>query len=138
MNDEFEKKLQALSAQSFEAQLGELNDDVLIRLRQSRQRAISSIQLKEKRIDVYFPAWLSPISTATALASVALISSSLWFQPDTKESGTTSFDDVALLSSADELDFFENLDFYIWLESETNTRIENQSNTNKKDGKSAG
>ena len=124
MNDIFEKKLHLLSQQTFDAQLSELDDDILNRLKKSRQLALNSVKqttLENKKIEIHFPNWLSFASSATAFASVALITASLWMHTDFKmQSITTPLDDIALLSSADELDFYENLDFYIWLEEEEN------------------
>ena len=121
MNRSFEEKLQTLSQQTFNSQLNELDEDVLKRLRESRRKAIASIKPQGKRIEISFPSWLSTASTATAFASVALITASLWLGDDfTHQSTPTAMDDVALLSSTDDLEFYENLDFYIWLEDENN------------------
>jgi len=126
MTDEFEKRLQELSRQTFEKKLASLDVNTRNRLKASRQLALEKCRGKKKTTSttVTFPAWLPPVSTATAFTSVALVVTSLWFQPEFKpQTLMTPLDDIALLSSTEELEFFENLDFYIWLEDEVNNDI---------------
>ena len=122
MNNTFENKLHALAQQTFDAQLNEIDDRVLKRLKESRELALSNIKYSTKKnVEISFPGWLSFASAATAFASISVIFVSLYLQPDLKQQSiTTPLDDIALLSSDDELDFYENLDFYIWLEDENN------------------
>lgn len=132
MNDDFEKKLKTLSQHTFDKQTNALDDNILKRLKASRQQAIDSMPpTKQSNSDSndIFPSWLSSVSTATAFASVALIISSLWLQTDIKtQSLATPLDDIELLSSTDELEFYENLDFYIWVEDEANSSQKNDNN----------
>ncbi|MDH3327479.1 MAG: DUF3619 family protein [Gammaproteobacteria bacterium] len=125
MNDSFENKLIALSEKTFNKQLQNIDEDVLQRLRQSRQNAVEVAQMqvktKSNAITVSFPSWLSPVSTATAFASIALIASSLWIQPVIQAELTASpLEDISMLMTSDEFELYENLDFYIWLEDEDN------------------
>lgn len=144
MNEIFEKKLQALSQQTFNHQLSELDDNVLMRLKASRQLALSSaktnVNTSAKNLEnptkenFDFPGWLSSVSSATAFACVSLIAVSMWLQPDFKQQSiTTPLDDVALLSSTDELEFYENLDFYIWLEESNANTLKNENSKDKHD-----
>lgn len=121
MSDLFEKKLHDLSQQTFDSQLNTINDSVKQRLRQSRQQAIAAIPQysKANAIVINFPAWLSTVSTATAFASIAIVASLLWLQPEfNNESNMSPLDDISILTSNDEFEMYENLDFYLWLENE--------------------
>ncbi len=121
MNETFETKLAQLSQQTFNQKLNEIDDDVLLRLKQSRLKAVNAASQATtgNSIALGFPAWLSPISAATAFASVALIASILFLQPGFQsETNISPLDDIVLLSANDDFELYENLDFYIWLENE--------------------
>lgn len=133
MNDSFEKKLLALSTETFESQLKVIDSDVLKRLSEARHNATSialnsSIALKQAQQKlpskgntktIQFPSWLSPVSTATAFASILLVSASLWLQPGIQtELNILPLEDISMLTASDEFELYENLDFYIWLEDE--------------------
>ncbi len=122
MNDSFEKKLQMLSQHTFDEKLNTLDSDVLTRLKESRQKALASITatpVKKDKTEIFFPAWLPAASTATAFASAAVIATSLWMQPELSQQSIESpLNDIALLSASDDLEFYENIDFYIWLDDE--------------------
>jgi len=134
MRDSFEKKLNTLSQQTFDSQLDEIDDDILQRLKTSRLKAVASAhqstQKQNNTVTVSFPTWLSSVSSATAFASIALVISSLWLHSDLTnqtELNASPLENIALLSSADELEFYENLDFYIWLEDEISKNSERQN-----------
>lgn len=120
MKDSFEDKLLVFSRETFNSKSNQLDDEILQKLRQARKNAIASTK-QNKSTGVIFPTWLAPVSSVTVFASVSLIAVSLIFQPDLLSAIYPSpFDDVSLLSSSDSLDFYENIDFYIWLEAQDN------------------
>ncbi len=105
--------------------LDEIDQNVLLRLRQARAAAIQAAARQENRnsdvIGLSFPGWLSPASAATAFATIAFVAITVWTQssPLTQPMmPSTMIEDIAVLSSTDDLDLYENLDFYIWLENE--------------------
>jgi len=107
--------------------LNDIDTDVLNRLRQARTLAVNAARQKESRntdiISLAFPQWLAPASTATAFATIAFVAITVWTQPAflTTPLTPTIIEDIAVLSSSDDLDLYENLDFYIWLEHEDST-----------------
>jgi len=113
----FEEKLQSLSLQLQDNQACDIDENIIQRLRESRLQAINNSR-SGNAITLNFPAWLAPVSTVTAYASVALIAASLWLMPIAPTKNTLPLDDLALFSASEELEFYENLDFYIWLESD--------------------
>lgn len=117
-NDELIK----LSRQLLDDSLDELDDSILLRLRQSRQMALkAAMQTSEKSssLPVFeFPNWLAPVSAGATFATVALTFILFGTQP-LPQQAPNILEDIELLSQGEELEFYQNLDFYIWLEDET-------------------
>ena len=117
-NEEFAEQLR----QRLSASTDELTVDVLSRLQQARANAVHAATTQHAKasevLTLSFPNWLAPASTATAFASLAFVAITLWVQVDnfTPSSSATFIEDIAVLSSPDDLELYENLDFYIWLE----------------------
>ena len=115
----------------------ELDDSVLSRLRESRQMAIrvaslasstktSPVNVSDKKeINFLFPNWLIPASTGTAFATIVLSATLFWMQPqfhhqiNMQVHDNTVEDDINLLNQSENLEFYQNLEFYLWLENET-------------------
>lgn len=120
------------SRQLLDDSLDNLDDSVLSRLRQSRQLAInaamqSTKQSKQTEPDsennFLFPNWLVPASTGAAFATIALSVTLFWtqapFQQTPQQYQENSFiEDINLLSQSEDLDLYQNLEFYLWLEDE--------------------
>lgn len=121
MNKSFENKLLDLSKNTFDEKSTQIDDDVLRRLRHARKTAVASLQTIPNDNVIVFPSWLSSVSTITAFASISMIAVTLVLQPELSQVVSTSpFGDIALLSSTESLEFYENLDFYIWLDTQDN------------------
>lgn len=63
------------------------------------------------------PAWLLPTAGLATAATVATLAVTLWSVPPAPTE-TLPLDDLALLSDTEALEFYEELDFYLWLEHE--------------------
>jgi len=105
--------------------LDEIDQNALLRLRQARVDAVQAAARHKNQdsdvIGLSFPQWLAPVSTATAFATVAFLAITVWTQPSSlvqPVTANTMIEDIAVLSSSDDLDLYENLDFYIWLVNE--------------------
>lgn len=88
----------------------QLDTNTLRDLRLARHTALESLR-KPRRL------W-QPVAMATVAATVAVLVVALQVlqpKPATMQSGV---EDVALLSANDDLELYENLDFYQWLELE--------------------
>ncbi len=66
------------------------------------------------------PAWLLPVGGLATAATVAVLTVSLWLTSPENDSAVQlpPLEDLALLGDAESLDFYEDLDFYLWLDDE--------------------
>lgn len=62
--------------------------------------------------------WLVPVGGLAAVATVAALSINLWMAPPPGEETAFPLEDMALLSDSEGPEFYENLEFYQWLENE--------------------
>jgi hypothetical protein len=106
--DQFLQKLQS----TLDRSVDELDDDTLRALRKARHKAVAA---SERR-----PAWLMPVGGLAMAATVAAFSVSLWMadsQPGV-DVQLPPLEDLALLGDAESLEFYEDLEFYLWLDDE--------------------
>ena len=84
------------------------------RLRAARRKALATGETQHR------PAWLMPVASLAAAATVAALTVSVWLVPVdmAEDSELTPLEDIALLSDSEALEFYENLDFYLWLDEE--------------------
>jgi len=66
------------------------------------------------------PAWLLPVGGLATAATVAVLTVSLWLTPPENNpvAQLPPLEDLALLGDAESLEFYEELDFYLWLDDE--------------------
>jgi len=118
-------KLLSLSHQLLDDSLDDLDDSILARLRQSRLQAVNTVNQKTKPsygASIPFPSWLAPVSTGATFATIALMTTLFWFQPPPATNSQESLmEDIHLLSQSDELELYQNMEFYLWLEDETSS-----------------
>jgi ferric-dicitrate binding protein FerR (iron transport regulator) len=88
----------------------QLDAKTLRDLRLARSRALESLH-KPRRI------W-QPLALAALAATVVVVVVSLQIMQPKAPSTAPGIEDMAVLSAGDELDLYENLDFYQWLELE--------------------
>ena len=106
--DQFLQKVQNTLDQSVDG----LDDDTLRALRNARRKAVTT---SERR-----PGWLLPVGGLAMAATVAAFSVSLWMadpQPGVNPQ-LPPLEDLALLGDAESLEFYQDLDFYLWLDDE--------------------
>ncbi len=109
-DSEFVKKVRHALERSTE----DLDPTVTTRLNQARQRALQ-LQRKKQRV------WLTPQRwlPAAAIAAASILFVVLLHDYRPPESHLTSgIEDVEILASSDNPDFFQELDFYTWLAEE--------------------
>ena len=95
---------------TLDAQETQLDADTVRDLRLARHRALATLQ-RPRRI------W-QPVVLAGLAATIVIVVVSLQHQR-VKPPGTgTAMENMALLSSGDDFDLYENLDFYQWLAQE--------------------
>jgi negative regulator of sigma E activity len=84
------------------------------RLRAARREALAAAESRSR------PAWLMPVGSLAVAATVAVLTVSVWLvPPDTAvDAQLPTLEDIALLSDSEALEFYENLDFYLWLDEQ--------------------
>jgi len=122
MTQKSEQKFLSRLSSTLDDSLTDIDDDVLSRLRHARMQAVeiadnSNEQECKPVFATVFPSWLAPVSSVATFATVALVAISLWLnQPNLLDNNDlNSVKDMTILSSNDELEFYQNLDFYLWL-----------------------
>lgn len=103
----------------FRASLDTVSDLDRARLRRSRRRVLATVDRRRRF------AW-STLAAAASLALVALVSLPLVMGPEPGESEdgprmaqdeATAVSDLEILLAGEELGFYAELDFYVWLEA---------------------
>lgn len=114
-NDDVVKPICLLLDQSAE----QLPRDVLLALQKGRLRAIERAESRQSRF-WGIPRWV----TAGGVASLAIlvVAVSLWIAPAGFRSNAVPDDDLDVESIADQLDLYEDLEFFLWLSEKDNAR----------------
>ena len=87
-----------------------LDADTTSKLKKIRYQALEQKQQKFS--------WLTPYSTFAATASVMVLAMTLWFSQPPMVNDELVIEDMPLLSANEELEFFQELEFYNWLDDE--------------------
>lgn len=92
------------------------------RLHAARRRAVAAARAKGVRrrwgglLDGMRGGWAGGLAGGLALAGVALVAVMLWHPGMQSLAPATAPGDLELLSSNNSLEFYQNLDFYQWLQ----------------------
>lgn len=106
-----EDQLIKLSHRALDRRADQLNDIVVARLRAARLRATEVAARKNER-----PAWIKPVGGLVTATLVVGVAASLWVaNPTLPKQG---IEDIELLASAESPEFYQDLDFYLWLEEQ--------------------
>ncbi len=118
MNEDQDKFIRQVK-QQLDQESEALDAETLSRLRQARAYAISEGNDRKARH------WSALGGRAVAFASVSVLAIAVWLAvptnpaqnaPALAEAQVTAFDDLELLAATEELEFYENMAFYYWLE----------------------
>ncbi|MGD8592851.1 MAG: hypothetical protein PVF82_08470 [Gammaproteobacteria bacterium] len=92
-----------------------LDDDVRQRLQQARRNAMHAATRYPSRFAMR-PSWVA----AGSFAVLALVTSVVFYQyrPVSESSPMASIEDMPILTAPEELELYEELDFYQWLAEE--------------------
>lgn len=101
---------------TLDSAVDELDGATQARLRAARREALSLKTPAKAR--AHRPAWLYSLGGLATAATVAVLGVSLWLMPSPENIATPPLEDLALLSDAEELEFYEDLEFYLWLDNE--------------------
>ncbi len=113
MNEDDDKNFTSAVRRALDQATQDLDAGTIERLRAARHRAILATKhgatMPQPR-----GAWGWPVATAAfASVMVAVVAGWLWFA--SPAAAPVGFEDLDLLVSADNPEFFEDLDFYAWL-----------------------
>ncbi|HFQ91858.1 MAG TPA: DUF3619 family protein [Chromatiales bacterium] len=90
-----------------------LDGETAARLRAARRRALGELAPRRR-------AWMAAGGLAAATASLLLVVM-LWSGGERPVGSPDIFEDLELLSSTEDMEFIEDLDFYLWLDDEQQT-----------------
>ena len=107
-----------------DAATDEIDAATKTRLRAIRREALASAETSSHS------AWWVPAGSLAAVATLAVMTVSLWTLMPEQDAFMPPLEDIALLSDKEELEFYEELDFYLWLNNEQ-MQNENTSNEQK-------
>ena len=117
--------LEQRARELFNNQVDSINARTRSQLNRARQAALAAAS-GESRQRIAGPRWLLPVGSAAALALIAVSSVQLMRGEHATEAvpaatslaATGTVDDVEILTSSDELDMLQNVDFYAWLDTQ--------------------
>ena len=109
MNGHEQKDAQLLEKikATLDANSEHLDQDTVRALRQARENALAQLH-KPRR------SW-QPITGLAVAASVALLTVGVVMLQNDPDATMPNHEDMSLLSAGDDLEFYENLEFYQWL-----------------------
>ena len=108
--DQLVQKLKSTLDQSVD----ELDVDTLRQLRMARCKAVAASEKKAR------PAWWLPVGGLATAATISVLFVTLWLLPAEQglKGQVPALEDIALLGDDEALEFYEDLDFYLWLDDE--------------------
>ncbi len=111
MNDQQERFEQQIR-QTLDQSSAGLDGETLSRLRQARSQALAAARPRPARPNRWMP--------AAAMAGITTLAVGIWLQQPSQESPAllAGIEDIELLAAQEDIEFYEDLDFYLWLESQ--------------------
>ncbi len=133
-NDAKQAEFKRTAQEILDNSLGQLGATTQSRLQAIRRNAIeqglSKQGLLSKGSDKYstrekvqsekWPRWVLPASGFASLALVVVLSIGLWQQAGISQNMIASIEDIPLLTATDDLELYEELEFYQWLAEDQN------------------
>ncbi len=108
-----ERQLTDRARRMLEQRLEELDEETIGRLYEARQKALHRPSPRR-------PRWIAMGGWAAAAASFLLVVT-LWNSDNRTPEAPGIFEDLELLSTKEDMEFIEDLDFYLWLDDEQQT-----------------
>ena len=92
----------------------DIDTSTKVALQQIRQQALT----QEGNNPGVLWSWMKPVPLMAAVSLVLILSISLRLTIDTIDTLTPALEDIPLLTASDDMEFYNDLDFYQWLETE--------------------
>lgn len=116
MNEEEREKQLVERVRGFLDESAEsVNPDLRLRLQEARLRALRAGENRRARF-LFFPKWITVGSLATAATAVLVFF--FWFNVPSPEIPAKQVEDFEILTSKEQIDFYKDLDFFLWLDKE--------------------
>jgi hypothetical protein len=97
-----------------------LSPEIMERLRSARLNAVEAFEKKEERFFL-FPAWLTAGGVATV--AVVMLAVTFWLPGINGNQPGLPDDEIdEVIATTESPEFFEDLDFYLWLAEQKNAR----------------
>ena len=112
-----ENKVLNAAKATLDDSLDNLDTEVLARLQHARSEAVAAAA-QGQRNKVNTPIWLIPAGGFAVIAVVIGLTLTMWYPQQTDKNLMVSLEDLPLLSSQEDLELYENLEFYQWLANE--------------------
>jgi hypothetical protein len=93
-----------------------LNAGIVTRLRAARREAIEQGLRRPSRMH---PGWLLPLGGFATAAIVSVVAGLLWFSAPNPNLLQPNVSDIELLTAHENPEFFADLDFYDWLDNDS-------------------
>ncbi len=101
--------------QALDEQAESTDPEILARLRTARREAVAEIATRSQPAQTR---WWGVPAPALAFATLLLVSAAVFFTTGKDHAPLSTIEDLELLASNPNLEFYEDLDFYDWLAEE--------------------
>jgi len=119
-HDTATQKLEKLARQELDNSIQDLDEQTLAKLTAARKQAVDIVAKKKSNQgtdDWLGKNWLLPAGGLAVTAFAVQMSVSMWMV-EPNELDQLSLEDMAVLSANEDIEFFDELEFYQWLEDE--------------------
>lgn len=114
--EERDKRLVEMVKEHLDAGVDALDDRMVARLRAARLKAVESAE--GRRGWFRFLRWVAVGGLTTAAAAVLAVG--LWVTERPGESSVATADDIEIVAAQEQMQFYEDIEFYRWLAAQEN------------------
>lgn len=113
---ERDERLVAMVREHLDAGVDALDGRTTARLREARLKAVESA--RGRRGWFRLPRWVAVGGVATATAAILAVG--VWLSDAPRESVVATADDIEVVAAQDQMQLYEDLEFYRWLATQEN------------------
>lgn len=113
---ERDERLVAMVKEHLDAGVDALDNRTTARLRAARLKAVESA--RGRRGWFRLPRWVAVGGFATAAAAILAVG--VWLSDAPRESAVATADDLEIVAAQDQMQLYEDLEFYRWLATQEN------------------
>ncbi|MBP1717175.1 MAG: hypothetical protein H6Q43_613 [Deltaproteobacteria bacterium] len=111
--NQFVEKIRGFLDESTES----LNPKIRLRLQESRTQALKAVE-KRHAWFLSFPQWITVGGLATATTAILIFF--FWLNVPSLEAPTKQVEDFEIITSKEQIDFYQDLEFFRWLAAKEN------------------